>query len=940
MVIKQFRYPLGLLWLGMCMSLFSALPAATAQHVHALLVIMDDTREPAAAAGFEVNRQRMEAMLETLNPAVVKPETWHAANRSVKPAAIRNWIATQRVAPDDTLFVYYSGKGLTASDRERLASAITDMACRLKIFVTDPCHHFMVVPEKQSKVVGEPNRTRQLFLQHEGFLNVTAVNKPEHYAFGSNATGGFFTAALIDSITASVDTTQDGFLSWDAVWEKAPSKTKSMFNDFNVASEYETLLTENSQFMQIPKLYGSAPTRARGVEVGVPPIVEPEVSETTIVEANTKATLNITSTPPGAAISINKKPVGKTPMREHKIDTGIFLKKEITVLLEHEGYESKTEALTLEGGKTESLPIVLQKLPVSAILDITSTPSGATVYLDQRPIGPTPISGYSVDTGTTGEKEIQIGVQLDGYESDVQQVTLTGGETLPWRVQLKKLPERIPTLATLEVTSTPDGATVSVDGSRIGNTPLLKYPVDTGTSGQKVVILRMELEGYESEVRSVTLKGGESEPVAVQLKKRAVRIETKAVLDVASTPRGAVVYLDRQPIGTTPIRGYPVETGARGQKHVTVRIEHPGYKPRSDTLTLNGGQNRSLDVPLEKVPQPGKTATLSVISTPSGGTVYLGGEEIGTTPLQGHKVDLGTDSQKTLRVTIGKKGDDVYFPGEYDDVTFTENKVFVSQFPIPKESLQQPRTRKPVDLEKMALIPAGKFRMGTEGLMMRDGLPSKMEKPVHTVSLDAFYIDKYEVTRGEYEDFLLDTGYPHSLPEAALPYMPTDKHPVVGVSWRDAMAYATWAGKRLPTEAEWEYAARGGHMDMPYPWGDKEPDPSLANFDNTKRQSTVVGTYPPNGYDLYDMAGNVSEWCLDPWDADFYANSPQENPFAGKKGRDETIHNFETVEGMRMVRGGSYKSNAAAIQVATRHYVYATDQMSNIGFRCARDASR
>ena len=929
---KRVRYPLGLLWLSMCMSLFSALPAATAQHVHALLVIMDDTLEPAAAAGFEVNRQRMEAMLETLNPAVVKSETWRAASRSMKPAAIRDWIATRRVARDDTLFVYYSGKGLTASEREGLAGAITDKGCRLKIFVTDPCHHFMEVPKEQSKVVEEPSRTRQLFLQHEGFLNVTAV-KPEHYAFGNTATGGFFTAALIDSITASADTTQDRFLSWEAVLEKAVSKTKNMFTVSNATIEYQTLLTENSlQTTQMPEIYGSAPTRARGPEVGEPTVVELEVGEPTIVELDTEATLNITSTPPGAAVSLNGKPVGKTPVREHKIDTGPLRKKEVTVRIEHEGYESKTETLTLEGGKTESLPIALQKLPpkfVSAILNVDSTPRGAAVYLDRQWIGTTPLSGYEIDTGTTGEKEIQIGVELDGYESDVQQVTLTGGETLPWRVQLKKPPERIPTLATLEVTSTPDGATVSIDGSWIGNTPLREHQVDTGTSGQKVVTLRMELEGYESEVRPVALKGGERVPVTVQLKKRVVRIETKAILDVDSTPRGAAVYLDKQPIGTTPLRGYQVETGARGQKRVNVRIEHPGYKPGRIPLTLNGGQSRSLDVALEKVPQPGKTATLSITSTPSGGTVYLGGEEVGKTPMKGYKVSLGTRDWKEVRVTIGQKGDAVHFP-EYKDLKLTQNQHKFWHFQ--EEFLQQPRTRKPVDLDKMVLIPAGEFRMGT------DRLRSKMAEPVHVVSLDAFYIDKYEITLGEYKHFLMNTDH-RPLPEWVPKYAPSDEHPVVGVSWHDAMAYATWAGKRLPTEAEWEKAARGGLLDMHYPWGNEEPDSLRANFGNATDRLAGVGKYPANAFGLYDMAGNVSEWCLDPWDADFYANSPQENPFAGKKGRDETIHNFKTVKGLRIFRGGSSIDDTIGVHVAGRNYVDAKARKTNIGFRCARDAS-
>ena len=922
MLIKQFRYRLGLLWLGMCISLFSALPAATAQHVHALLVIMDDTREPAATAGFKVNRQHMEAMLETLNPAVVKSETWHAASRSIKPAAIRNWIATQRVARDDTLFVYYSGKGLTASAREGLASAITDKACRLKIFVTDPCHRFMKVTKEQSKVVGEPSRTRQLFLQHEGFLNVTAV-EPKYYAFGNNATGGFFTAALIDSITASADTTQDGFLSSEAVWDKAVSKTKNMFLASNAVSEYQNLLAEKSppQMTQEPQNYGSFPTRARGREVGE-----------TIVELDTDATLNITSTPPGAAVSIDRKLVGKTPVREHKIDTGGRMKKEVTVLIEHEGYEPKTETLTLEMGKTVPLDIALQKLPpksVNAILDITSTPSGATVYLDGQRIGTTPLHKHPVDTGPNGQKEIRIGVELDGYESDVQQVTLTGGETLPWRVQLKKRPERIPTLAPLEVTSTPAGATVFVNGSKIGNTPLREYQVDTGTNGQKVVTLRMDLEGYEREVRQVPLRGGEPASVTVRLKKRAVRIETKAVLDITSTPSGATVYLDGQRIGTTPLRGHPVETGARGQKRVNVRIEHPGYKTRNTTLTLNGGQSRPLDVALEKIQQPGKTATLTITSTPSGGTVYLEGEEVGPTPLRDYKVSLSTRDRGKVRVIIGRKGDAVHFPRP-KDLELTQNQH--TSWHFQEESLQQPGTRKPVDLDKMVLIPAGKFRMGTEGLV------GGAEKPVHVVSLDAFYIDKYEVTLEEYEHFLMATGH-RPLPEDALPYMPTNKHPVVGVSWQDAMAYATWAGKRLPTEAEWEYAARGGLMDKHYPWGNKKPDSSLANFGNTTFLPSVVGKYPANGYGLYDMAGNVSEWCLDPWEADFYANSPQENPFAGPKSRDKTIHNFETEKGMRVVRGGSSRTDATTLQVAVRQRSDAEKATINIGFRCARDAS-
>jgi len=131
-----------------------------------------------------------------------------------------------------------------------------------------------------------------------------------------------------------------------------------------------------------------------------------------------------------------------------------------------------------------------------------------------------------------------------------------------------------------------------------------------------------------------------------------------------------------------------------------------------------------------------------------------------------------------------------------------------------------PRIIEKEDVE-MVLIPAGEFEMGSN-----DGRFD--EKPVHTVYIDAFYIDTHEVTVGQYKQFIKETDY-RPLPDWVSIYSPTDKHPVFGVSWHDAMAYCQWAGKRLPTEAEWEYAARGGLERKKYPWGDKEPDETLAN---------------------------------------------------------------------------------------------------------------
>jgi len=218
----------------------------------------------------------------------------------------------------------------------------------------------------------------------------------------------------------------------------------------------------------------------------------------------------------------------------------------------------------------------------------------------------------------------------------------------------------------------------------------------------------------------------------------------------------------------------------------------------------------------------------------------------------------------------------------------------------------------------MVLIPAGDFQMGSNDY--------DNEKPIHTVYLDAFYIDIYEVTNAQYKKFMASTG--HKSPS----YWNDSKynapnHPVVGVSWDDAVAYAKWAGKRLPTEAEWEKSAKGGLVGKTYPWGD-----NLTHDDaNYKWEHTSpVGSFAPNGYGLYDMAGNVCEWCADWYGNNYYANSPKSNPKGPGSGE------------RRVLRGGSWKLNYVYdyvyLRVAYRnYYYYPTDGHYNfIGFRCVQ----
>jgi len=223
----------------------------------------------------------------------------------------------------------------------------------------------------------------------------------------------------------------------------------------------------------------------------------------------------------------------------------------------------------------------------------------------------------------------------------------------------------------------------------------------------------------------------------------------------------------------------------------------------------------------------------------------------------------------------------------------------------------------------MVLIPGGRFMMGSE-----DG--NNDQKPEHEVYVNAFYIDMTEVTVAQYQQFINATGYRE--PKKWEEQLQYPYHPVVHVLWYDANAYAGWAGKRLPTEAEWEYAARGGNTGVEgkpkynFPWGNKAYH-DLANYYSIFGEEAIksVGSFAPNGYGLYDMAGNVWEWCADWYDKDYYKNSPSRNPKGSSTGKG------------RVMRGGSWNTAANNMQYANRSGVNPTSSEKDIGFRCVQD---
>jgi serine/threonine-protein kinase len=222
---------------------------------------------------------------------------------------------------------------------------------------------------------------------------------------------------------------------------------------------------------------------------------------------------------------------------------------------------------------------------------------------------------------------------------------------------------------------------------------------------------------------------------------------------------------------------------------------------------------------------------------------------------------------------------------------------------------------------QMALVPAGTFQMGRER---------------RSVYLDAFYMDATPVTNREFAMFVEVTGYRPEDPHAArfLSHLPQRKipkgkesHPVVFVSWTDANAYATWVGQRLPTEAEWEKAARGSDG-RKYPWGRAEPTPLNANYGKMHGDTLPVGSFPEGAspYGILDLAGNVWEWCSDYDDPAFYSDGPPQNPRNTRGGNRAQL----------VMRGGSYMYGPASLRAYSRTSFEAHYRFGDGGFRCVR----
>lgn len=306
----------------------------------------------------------------------------------------------------------------------------------------------------------------------------------------------------------------------------------------------------------------------------------------------------------------------------------------------------------------------------------------------------------------------------------------------------------------------------------------------------------------------------------------------------------------------------------------------------------------------------------------------------------------------------------------------------------------------------MVYIPGGTFMMGAD-----NDQASADEYPKHKVTVDAFWMDEHEVTNAQFAEFVKATGYvttaeqkpdweelkkqlppgtakpaESQLVAASLVFTPPthavdlnnyaqwwswvpgaswknpegpesnlkgkDNYPVVHISWNDAVAYSKWAGKRLPTEAEWEFAARGGLKNNIYPWGNEHINKGKpkansweGNFPNVNtavdgfKDLAPVKSFPANGYKLYDMAGNVWEWCADWYRNDYYKTIDKPEGIANPKGPADSYDPDEPYAQKKVARGGSFMCNdsyCSGYRAARRMKTSYDSGMSNMGFRCVR----
>lgn len=411
------------------------------------------------------------------------------------------------------------------------------------------------------------------------------------------------------------------------------------------------------------------------------------------------------------------------------------------------------------------------------------------------------------------------------------------------------------------------GATVNINGQPYGKSPARILGLPPGP-----VLVEVTLEGFKRAYDTYTIPDSGIKTASLKMDRLV------GTVTIESDPPRATVYLnDGTPLGTTPIIDYRLPEGVH-----TLEAHMDKYEPTKETIEIRAGYKYTKLLQLTA-----RGSQIEVFSTPTSASIYL------NNVLQKEKTPARFPV-KPGTYTVG-----VYKGGYIQD----EQVVDVKPASTSTVNLILKEGAVP---QGMVLIPAGEFTMGTD-----DKSPD--ERPKQKVHVEAFYIDKYEVTNAEYKAIVTAHKYPEN----------QDEYPVTGVTWEQATEFARLANKRLPTEAEWEKAARGTDA-REYPWGNTW-NAELANVNSGQLnlRAMPVGKFRAGAspFGCLDMSGNVYEWTSS-WYEPYEGNTQIEKDYG---------------QLFRVLRGGSFKTGQFEARCMTRRYDLVTNEREDYGFRCAAD---
>ena len=417
---------------------------------------------------------------------------------------------------------------------------------------------------------------------------------------------------------------------------------------------------------------------------------------------------------------------------------------------------------------------------------------------------------------------------------------------------------------------------------------------------------KVEAGGYISKSGSFTIGKGDMTPISVSL------VSALATLNVSCPTPAVSLYVDKKSVGSLPWNGSLKE----GMHLLEVRKD--GYRSQQKTIQL--AQQQKLDVAFDAL--SAIQGNLSVNFKPFGSDVYVDGVKVGQSPrvfngvLAGnHNVEIRKSGYTTSRQTVTiSEGQTASISGSLTSSTSSSsaNTLSSSGSSLSGNALTIP-VKNGINIE-MVKVEAGSFNMGATPEMKS---PYEVEKPVHRVTLtNNYYVGKYEITQALWQAVM------GSNPS----HFKGDALPVEQVSWKDCQKFITklnrLTGKnfRLPTEAEWEYAARGGNKSRGYRYSGSNTIDDVAWYENDALSQThPVGTKQPNELEIYDMTGNVMEWCQDWYGS--YSSSPQVNPTGAASGS------------YRVVRGGGWSDSARDCRTSDRDFISPGGRSSDLGLR-------